>query len=154
MIKKITTVAPSSDAYGAGDALGTGYFTVPGVFGPSRQNVILDYILVQDLTTDTPDMTFMFFDAATTSTLTDNSAFAIGADDLAKCIAAVSVTAVVDCVDCDVKYKNDLGLPLYTPNPGLTTNDDNNLYFMVIVQGSSPVDWNDKTALPVVFGFK
>lgn len=154
MIKKVVTTTPTSDAYSAGDALGTGSYTVPGVFSANRPFVTLQSILVQDLTSDTPELVFMFFDSATTSTLTNDSAFAIGADDLHRCIAAVSVTAITNMDDCAILYLNNIEMPLYAANPGGTSNDDNNLYFMIMVGGTSPADWNDKTDLPVVFGFK
>ena len=146
MIIKVAgaTVAVNTDAYGAGDLVGT-KLTLSNAYPVESKEPYLHSITVQDLDSQAAELDFVFFDSDPSgTTFTNNSALDVADADLPKLIGFVTITASDYCsfADSSVGTVGNLGIAC---KPAINT-----LYCAIVSRGTPTYTAN---GLSVVFGF-
>ena len=146
MIIKVAgaTVAVNTDAYAAGDLVGT-KLTLANAYPVESKEPYLHSITVQDLDSQAAELDFVFFDADPSgTTFTNNSALDIADADLPKIIGFATLTASDYCAFADnsVGTVGNLGIAC---KPAVNT-----LYCAIVARGTPTYSAN---GLSVVFGF-
>jgi len=144
MIIKIagTTVGVNTDAYTAGDLVGT-KLTLSDAFLYGEKEPYLLSITVQDLTKQNAALDFIFFDSDPTgTTFTNNAALDIADADLPKILGYVSLTDYTSLSDNSVGSVASIGMAVKPQGE--------DLYCAIVARGTPTYAANE---LSVTFGF-
>lgn len=121
----------TAGAYSANDAVGgLMTFAYAGASGATPdQGVILDSVIVTDLTTQNAALELWLFDQGFTATA-DNGAFTIIDTDMINFVAIVPISTYYNAADNSVAFARNLGIPLPLASPAAA------LYGQLVTRGT------------------
>lgn len=124
------TVTVTAGAYSAGDVIG-GRITLTNAMRITSGTGVWQDLFITTADGETPELWALLFDSTTASSISDNAAFAWGAGDHAKCLAAVHIAAAdwLTIGSDGVLHKQNLGIVV-------AANGSQNLYAYLVAVGT------------------